>query len=101
MKAPVVVIYLDRACVDQAKIEALRDLLANHPGPSVVRLRIEARTPAWSSLSSTRRAVSPIRRSFPMKWRAFSATPRCKRGPATQSLTPKHCTGSRQLAFSG
>jgi len=42
MKAPVVVICLNRGSVDQAKMEALRDLLANHPGHSVVRLRIEA-----------------------------------------------------------
>ena len=42
MKAPVVVIHLDGAYVDQTKIETLRDLLAKYPGPSEVRLRIEA-----------------------------------------------------------
>jgi hypothetical protein len=42
MKAPTVVICRDRAHVGQAKIEALKDLLANHPGSSDVRLRIKA-----------------------------------------------------------
>jgi hypothetical protein len=41
MKAPVVVIYLDGAYVDQTKIDALKDLLEKYPGPSEVRLRIE------------------------------------------------------------
>lgn len=42
MKVPVAVIFLDGAYVDQAKLEALKDLLKNHPGPSIVHLRIEA-----------------------------------------------------------
>ncbi len=46
MKAPVVVIYMDRSYFDlttiAAKMEALRDLLDKYPGPSEVRLRIEA-----------------------------------------------------------
>jgi hypothetical protein len=40
-RAPVVVIYLDSAYVDQAKIVALKDLLEKYPGPSEVRVRIE------------------------------------------------------------
>ena len=40
-RAPVVVIYLDSAYVDQTKIDALKDLLEKYPGPSEVRLRIE------------------------------------------------------------
>jgi hypothetical protein len=42
MNDPVVVIYLDSAYMNKAKIEALKDLLADHPGPSDVRLQFEA-----------------------------------------------------------